>query len=454
MTVCILDDYIYWLWLSLAGGAANNGYSLLLEHFRDAKAIYEANIDEYSEVDGLEKKFALKLEDKDLTHAKEIFDFCRAHSVRLLHCMEPDYPIKLKWTYAYPVLLYIYGTLPNLNEILTVAVVGTRDYTDYGRIAAYRIGGGLARARSVVISGLALGNDSIAQLAAVNNGGKTIAVMGTGIDRIYPSEHRELAKLIAKNGALVTEFAPGTPPKRENFPIRNRIISGLSDAVALIEARARSGALITTKFATEQSRSVYAVPGDITSPTSYGPISLLKDGAKPITNAADIIEDFVCQYSYLNAVMENTNFDVAVPKGVNTASESALIPTWSKTKRRSEALTFDHDFTGDSEKIGIAKFFGGFKDRDKSEKKNTKKNPADKKKAEPEMKKNVKKPMPEGLSETESKIYTTIAETGRINAEELTDADTPTADVMSALTKLEILGIVKSLPGGFYILAD
>ena len=453
MTVCILDDYIYWLWLSLAGGAANNGYSLLLEHFRDAKEVYEANIDEYSKVDGLEKKFALKLQDKDLTQAKEIFDFCRAHSVRLLHCMEPDYPIKLKWTYAYPVLLYIYGTLPNLNEILTVAVVGTRDYTDYGRIAAYKIGGGLARAKSVVISGLALGNDSIAQLAAVNNGGKTIAVMGTGIDRIYPSEHRELAKLIAKNGAIVTEFAPGTPPKRENFPMRNRIISGLSDAVALIEAPARSGALITTKFATEQSRSVYAVPGDITSPTSYGPISLIKDGAKPITNAADIIEDFVCQYSYLNAVMENTNFEVAVPKGVDTVSENAFLPTWSKRKRKSEALPFDREFTGTPENTGISGFFGSPKKRDEAVKKKAK-NTADKKKAEPEIKENAKKPIPEGLCETESKIYTRIAETGRINAEELTDADTPTADVMSALTKLEILGIVKSLPGGFYILAD
>ncbi|MBQ7821581.1 MAG: DNA-processing protein DprA [Clostridia bacterium] len=440
-----MDDYIYWLWLSLAGGVANNGYSLLLEHFGDARAVYEAELDDYARVDGLEKRLASRLMNKDLSRAEEIFDFCRSRSVRLLHCMEPDYPIKLKWTYAYPVLLYVYGTLPNLNEVLTVAVVGTRHFTDYGRIAAYRIGGGLARARSVVVSGMALGNDSIAQLAAVNNGGKTIAVMGTGIDRIYPSEHRELAKLISKNGALVTEFAPGTPPIGKNFPIRNRIISGLSDAVALIECPEKSGALITAKYATEQSRSIYAVPGDITSPTSHGPISLLKDGAKPITNAGDIIEDFVCQYSYLNSVMENTNFDVAVPKGVNTASEASLIPSWPKAQRYSDATPFDNAVQAPA-KNGLAKFFTG-----------TKPSETKKKKAKaqvPEIKKAEKKPMPEGLSELEGKLYTKISDSGRINAESLTDADTPTADVMSALTKLEILGIIKSQAGGFYMLAD
>ena len=448
MTVCILDDYIYWLWLSLNGGVANNGYSLLLEHFKDARAVYEAGLDDYARVDGLEKRFASKLTNKDLSQAREIYDFCQTHSVRLLHCMEPEYPVKLKWTYAYPVLLYVYGTLPNLNEILTVAVVGTRHFTDYGRIAAYRIGGGLARAKSIVVSGMALGHDSIAQLAAINNGGKTIAVMGTGIDRIYPSEHRELAKLIAKNGALVTEFPPGTPPSGKNFPIRNRIISGLSDAVALIECPERSGALITTKFATEQSRSVYAVPGDITSPTSHGPISLLKDGAKPITNAGDIIEDYVCQYSYLNAVLANTNFDVAVPKGVNTASEARLIPSWSRAKRYSDAMLFES-----SPKTGISKFFSSSKDDGKKKKKKSKDSAEMPVKAKPEVKPAQRKPMPDGLSELEQKIYSRLCE-GRMNADSLVDENTPASEVMSALTKLEILGVINSQAGGFYSLAD
>lgn len=442
MTVLTLDDYIYWLWLSLAGGVNNNNYSLLLEHFKSAENVYNANLDDYSKVDGLDCKFAKKLTDKDLARAKEIYDFCTEHSVRLLHCMEPDYPIKLKWIYAYPVLLYVYGTLPNLNEVLTVGVVGTRKFTDYGRIAAYRIGGGLARSKAVVISGMAHGNDSIAQLATINNGGKTIAVMGTGIDRIYPPEHRELAKLIAKNGALVTEYPPGTPPVGKNFPMRNRIISGLSDAVVLIESTARSGALITTKLATEQSRGVYAVPGDITSPTSVGPISLIKAGAKPVTSAADIVEDFVCQYSYLGSVIENTNFDVAVPKGINTASESTLIFQKQKAKRFSLAAPANDGILerafSPARKTGKRK-----EDRKKSVSEANK--PAEKKPA---------KQIPASLSEVETYIYNKIYDSGNINIEELTSEKYSVSEIMSALTKLEILDLIKALPGDFYIPAE
>lgn len=439
-----MDDYIYWLWLSLTGGAANKNYALLLENFKDAREIYEAGLSDYEKVEGLEKKFAQKLCNKDLSKAQEIYEFCITHSVRLLHCLESDYPVKLKWIYSYPVLLYVYGQLPNLNEALTVGVVGTRDFTDYGRIAAYRIGGGLARAKAVVISGMALGNDSIAQLAAINNGGKTVAVMGTGIDRIYPPEHRELAKLIAKNGALVTEYPPGTPPYGKNFPIRNRIISGLSDAVALIECEKISGALITTKFATEQSRGVYAVPGDITSPTSEGPISLIKDGAKPITTAADIVEDFVCQYSYLNAVMKNTNFDVAVPRGVNTASESTLISQKQKSKRKSLANTnfIENSF--------IKKVFAGNKAIKNSDTKNDL--PANKETSH--IKTTEKRQAPNSLNEVESYVFEKVYEKGNISVEELACDKYQTSQIMSALTKLEILDLIKALPGDCYMPAE
>lgn len=448
MTVSALDDYIYWLWLSLAGGPANAGYSLLLEHFKDIKSVYSADLDAYSQVEGLEKRLAASLMNKDLTRASEIFEFCRTHSVRLLNCMEPDYPVKLKWIYAYPVLLYVYGTLPNLNETLTVGVVGTRTQTEYGSIAAYRIGGGLARARSIVISGMARGNDSVAQLAAINNGGKTIAVMGTGIDSIYPSEHRDLAKLISKNGALVTEFAPGTPPKRENFPMRNRIISGLSDAVALIEAPEKSGALITVRFALEQDRSVYAVPGDITSRNSAGPISLLKDGAKPITTAADIVEDFVCQYSYLNSVMKHTDLGVAVPKNISTV---AYVTPEKKHKGRKEgkgAKLFESD-TRYTHSSGLTRFIekvtGSAKTDLETENEQTEQETATKTEYVPESRE-----LPDGLSEIERELYSEIEKSGRANIEELTSMHTSAAEVLSALTKLEILGVVESRAGGTY----
>ncbi len=441
VTVCIVEDYIYWLWLSLAGGVNNNKYSLLLERFGDAEGVYRATMNEYKCIEGLDRDFAVRLTDKELAHAREILDFCKNHSVRLLHCLEPDYPVKLKWIYACPLLLYVYGDLPNLNEMLTVAIVGTRGYTEYGRIAAYRIGGGLARARSVVVSGLALGIDGIAQLACINNGGKTVAVMGTGIDRIYPKEHRELAKLVAQNGAIVTEFPPGSAPLPHHFPIRNRIMSGLSDAVALIECNERSGALITTKYATEQSRSVYAVPGDITSPTSFGPLSLLKDGAKPITTAADIIEDFVCQYSYLNSVLENTNFDVNMSPGTQTPYNDMLISEKTKKKRKSETELFNAKNDGEESVVGY---------KNKPCKKEASKKPDENNKDLKEETRLSEKPIPEGLSELEKQIYIRIKETGKINADGLVSSELNTAKVMSALTILEIGGHITSLPGGFY----
>lgn len=439
-----MSNYIHWIWLSLAGGVANPDYALLLEHFKDAKGVYEANLSEYSKVEGLNKNFAEKLMDKNLDKAKEICEFCESRSVRLLNCTEPDYPVKLKWIYAYPVLLYVYGELPNLNESLSVAVVGTRKYTDYGRIAAYKIGGGLARAKTVVVSGLAKGNDSIAQLGCIENGGKTIAVMGTGIDRIYPSEHRELAKRIAKSGAIITEYPPGVGPTKFNFPQRNRIISGLSDAVVIVEAPQRSGALITARLATEQSRTVFAVPGDITSPSSVGPIGLLKDGAKPVSNAGDIIEDFVCQYSYLNSVLDTADFDVFVPKVTDT--------------------TFGGNTAGPLKRYSLsaARLFESFGDK-KGEKKNDEaKKSAKKGKAKKETAKDAvlseeekpikpeKAEIPEELDEIEKRIFLKIAKTDKINADELADDQTSVSDIMSALTKLEVMGLVRSLPGGFY----
>ena len=436
-----MSDYTYWIWLSLAGGASNPDYALLLEHFGNAKSIYDADLSEYSRVDGLNKRFAERLTDKSLDGAREIYEFCESRSVRLLHCCEADYPVKLKWIYAYPVLLYVYGELPNLNESLSVAVVGTRKYTDYGRIAAYKLGGGLARAKTVVVSGLAKGNDSIAQLGCIENGGKTIAVMGTGIDRIYPSEHRELAKRIAKSGAIITEYPPGVGPTKYNFPQRNRIISGLSDAVVVVEAPQRSGALITARLATEQSRSVFAVPGDITSPSSAGPLSLLKDGAKPVSNAGDIVEDFVCQYSYLSSVLDSADFDVFVPKVTDTTFGGA---TSGPLKRYS---------------LSAARFFDAFGEKKKDEtKKSEKKGKAKSEKtakaekaAEEEKPIPAQKPeMPEELDGVEKSIFLRIAKTDRISADELADGEITVSDVMSALTKLEVMGLVRSLPGGFY----
>lgn len=212
--------------------------------------------------------------------------------IKILTLDSQNYPRLLKEIYSPPPLLYYKGVLEQNNDF-NIAIVGTRKFTSYGKQATEDIAGQLAKNGLTIVSGLALGIDTLAHSACLNAGGITIVVLGTGIDAqsIYPSTNRYLAeKIIASGGAVISEFPLETQPLRFNFPQRNRIISGLSLATLVIEAGEKSGALITAGFACEQNRDVFAVPGSIYSPVSVGPNNLIKQGAKPITAAADIME--------------------------------------------------------------------------------------------------------------------------------------------------------------------
>ena len=200
-----------------------------------------------------------------------------------------DYPNNLRKISLSPPLLYMRGQLEQQDE-MAVAVVGTRRVSPYGREVARELGSNLARHGVTVVSGLALGVDTIAHQSALDSGGRTIAVLGSGVDHIYPAQNRRLALQIIEQGALISEFALGTRPEASNFPRRNRIISGLSLAVIVVEAGQRSGALITARFAAEQSRDVFAVPGSILSPGSDGCNRLIQDGATPVTSINDLLE--------------------------------------------------------------------------------------------------------------------------------------------------------------------
>ena len=199
------------------------------------------------------------------------------------------YPNKLKSIYDPPELLYCLGDIRLLNEP-SIAIVGTRNASNYGKRIAYNLSQELSKRGVTIISGLASGIDSYAHEGAFKNVGKTIAVLGSGIDVIYPKENEDLYKSIIKNGGLiVSEFPLGTKPEKDNFPKRNRIISGLSDGVVVVEAKKKSGALITADLALEQGRSVFAVPGNIDSQNSEGTNNLIKEGAVPVTSYLDIL---------------------------------------------------------------------------------------------------------------------------------------------------------------------
>ncbi len=202
---------------------------------------------------------------------------------------EPEYPRLLKEIDNPPMVLYYVGTLPDQNMKL-MGIVGTRKMTAYGKSVASELGAFLAENGIGVVSGLARGIDGAAQTAVVDIEGKTYAVLGCGVDRIYPPEHRGLAKEIVRKGAVISEYAPGTRPDRVNFPQRNRIISGMSSGVIIVEAGEKSGSLITARFAAEQGREVFVVPGNITAVQSRGANRLIRDGARPFYEKGELLE--------------------------------------------------------------------------------------------------------------------------------------------------------------------
>lgn len=215
----------------------------------------------------------------------------RRHGAAIVTAWDDGYPRSLGEIADPPAVLYIQGSLTDEDRD-AVAVVGSRAATEYGRITAGRLGRDLALRDVTVVSGMARGIDTAAHRGAIEGEGRTIAVLGAGLDHIYPAENRALAREIAGQGALVTEFPFGSTPARHHFPLRNRIISGLSCGVVVVEAAVRSGALITGSLALDQGREIFAVPGNITSPKSAGPNRLLKEGAKAVTAVEDILEEF------------------------------------------------------------------------------------------------------------------------------------------------------------------
>jgi DNA processing protein len=212
------------------------------------------------------------------------------YRVKVLVCDDPLYPSRLKEIYDYPPVLYVRGNLPVQDEPC-LAVVGTLRPTIYGRQVTEEIVADLARSKITVVSGLARGIDSVAHRAVLDAGGQTVAVFGSGLDIVYPGENAKLAQAIMEHGALVSEYPLGVKPKAENFPLRNRIMSGLSLGVLVVEAGERSGALITAHQAVEQNREVFAIPGSILSPASQGTNRLIQEGAKLVRNYTDILQE-------------------------------------------------------------------------------------------------------------------------------------------------------------------
>lgn len=290
----------YWVWLNEVKGLTDRSKLLLLEHFGTPESVYYADREEYRLIDGLLSRQIELLDGKTLAGADRILGDCQRLGLRILTMQDADYPIRLRNIYEPPCLLYVKGQLPAFDEEVAIAMVGTRRATPYGIETAEKLAFQMAKQGALIVSGAAYGIDSSAHRGALRAGARTVAVLGNGIDVVYPAGNEWLYRDIAASGALISEYPPGSAAEGWHFPIRNRIISGLCLGTVVVEApEERTGALITANTALEQGRDVFAVPGPIDAPMSRGCNRLIADSAAALaTGGWDILREYEAQYPH------------------------------------------------------------------------------------------------------------------------------------------------------------
>ena len=294
-------------WISLwrVSGVGAKYFQTLLSYFDDPAAVFKATSSSLKQA-GISQNLAdTILDSKDNDSAKPDLEWLNAadnHHIITINC--PEYPKLLKQTDGSPPLLYVHGELSIINDP-QLAIVGSRNPTQSGMTSAYDFAKYLAQTGLCITSGLALGIDGSAHQGALDGNGPTIAIIATGIDRVYPAKHRDLAHKIVETGAIISEFPIGTQPRSGNFPRRNRIISGLAHGTLVVEAALKSGSLITARLASEQGREVFSIPGSIHNPLAKGCHQLIRQGAKLVETAQDILEE-------MSAVIDLSDVDQSI----------------------------------------------------------------------------------------------------------------------------------------------
>ncbi len=412
-----MKELVYSIWLSLACTPDTSTFPKLAGAFGSAKSIYEATEGQIRSAVGANNSDCKSLFDKDLRKAEEVLEFCTSKRVGIVTFFDKEYPLCLKNIPTPPVLLYYRGVLPDFNKRVSVAVVGTRSLSDCGRNSAFKLGYDLSSAGVSVVSGMAVGIDSVALAGALASGvAPVVAVLGSGIDVCYPSEHLTLAREIVKDGCILTEYAPGTKPQRFNFPRRNRIISGLSVATVVVEGREKSGSVITAKHAKKQNRRIYAFPGSVGSVNSEASNMLIKNGASLCTGADDIVRDLEKEY---NGLVNPFGLSERLPVGMidtlrrysvscTTPSDDIFTPA-RKIKAEKPGISSESSRV-DTSKTDVSDEISGFE-------------------------------------QYIIEIYKEIPPNEEISIEELVSEKYSLRQVMKALLKLEMGRFIKMLPG-------
>ena len=285
------QELLEWIALLTVPNVGPIHFVSLVKRFGSPKTALSASKKELMGVEGIGEITATDIKTKvNWKEAEKQIKLAEKNRVGWIIFQDEDYPKNLKQIYDFPPFFFIQGNLTERDD-MAVAIVGTRTASTYGRNMAEKISADLTAKGFTIVSGFASGIDTYGHQAALNSGGRTIAVFGSGIDVIYPKENKKLVEKVIENGAIISEFLLGTKPEKENFPTRNRIISGLSLGVIVVEAGAKSGALLTAQYALDQNKEVFAIPGNLTSKTSEGTNALIKQGAKLVTSVEDIITE-------------------------------------------------------------------------------------------------------------------------------------------------------------------
>ena len=282
----------HWLWLSHRPGINEHTKVLLLQSFRSPEGVFTAEQKDFDGIPGLTSPGRKALEDKNLEPYRAALELCRKKGLRILTYLDEAYPRRLKNIYDPPLVLYYKGRLPDFDAFPAVGVVGTRHCSAYGASVAGQFGREISSCGGLVVSGLAEGIDAAAMKGALGVGCPTVGVLGTGADVVFPKVNQELYRRVEEQGCILSEFLPGTGAFKWNFPKRNRIISGLSLAVVIVEAPEKSGALHTARAALDQNRDVYVVPGNVDLPTFAGSNRLLREGACPVCRGWDVMSEY------------------------------------------------------------------------------------------------------------------------------------------------------------------
>jgi len=411
---------IHWIWLAHRTGLSDRMKVRVLQHFQDPEDSYYADGESYRHIDGITPEAVQALQDKDLTCAETILETCRREGLHLLTFQDAAYPSKLKNIADPPILLYYKGQLPDFDALPVIGVVGTRKASAYGMQTAKRMGYQIGKCGGIVVSGMAYGIDGMAMSGALTADQITVGVLGCGADLVYPLSNRALFRDVEQYGCILSEFAPGTPPAKWTFPKRNRIISGLSNGVLVVEAPEGSGALITANHALEQGRDVFVVPGNIDQPGFVGSHRLLRDGATLVSSGWDILSEYEALYPDKIHREDAPSHQRVYPDELKKITEEAEKPVPKVAQK--PALP--------GKNRPLKKIL---------EKKTIDKEPKD-------AYSDVNTALPK-LSEQEQKIVDALASGERLVDDVIAETGLSTGKILALLTMLELKGVIKRLPG-------